>query len=213
MSVDKNEQYLIMKAKKKKSLKRELIEWGVFLGIIGVLFITGWHKNLIAGVQSLVVKTGIIQAKIKSTNAQPNALYNFQLMSLDGKVLNFESLKGKTVFMNLWATWCPPCIAEMPDIHRLYKEVGSDQIQFVMLSLDKDPKKAAKFIQRKGYKFPVYTQQGYFPVVYDSRSIPATFVISPQGKIVVKHTGIASYNTQKFKKLLTKVAQSPPAKN
>ena len=71
-----------------------------------------------------------------------------------------------------------------------------------MISLDDDPQKAAKFIKRKGYTFPVYTVLGNLPQAYASQSIPTTFVISPEGKIVVKHKGMAAYNTSKFKKLL-----------
>ncbi|OJJ23662.1 thioredoxin [marine bacterium AO1-C] len=202
-----------MASKKKKSVKRELIEWGVFLGVIGILFITGWHKNLAAGVQQLVLKTGTMQASAKKDTEQVNAPYNFKLRTLDGKLVNFEEFKGKTVFLNLWATWCPPCIAEMPDIHKLYKEVGSDKIKFVMVSLDNEPQKAVNFIQRKGYTFPVYTAPGNLPQAYASRSIPTTFVISPKGKIVVKHKGMASYNTSKFKKLLADITNQSLSKN
>lgn len=195
-------------SKKKKTLKRELIEWAIFLGFIGLLFITGWHKDLAAGLQQLVLKTGAVQASASNKKDQPEAPYNFSLQSLDGKRLDFADLKGKTVFLNLWATWCPPCIAEMPDIHKLYQTVDHDKVKFVMLSLDKDPQKAVKFIKRKGYGFPVYTQNGPLPNAYSSRSIPTTFVISPQGKIVVKHSGMAAYNTSKFKNLLAKISNT-----
>lgn len=194
------------KSGKKKSLNKELREWGIFFGIIGVLFITGLHKNLAAGVQQLFLKTGIMQASVKSSSEQVTAPYNFKLKTLEGKLVNFEDFKGKTVFVNLWATWCPPCIAEMPDIYDLYKEVASDKIKFVMISLDENPQKAAKFIKRKGYTFPVYTIHGYLPQAYSSRSIPTTFVISPNGKIVVKQKGMASYNTSKFKKTLAQIS-------
>jgi thiol-disulfide isomerase/thioredoxin len=195
------------KHKKKKSLKRELAEWAVFLGVVGILFVTGWYKDLAAGLQRVVLSTGFVQASAHQKEDQANAAYNFKLRSLDGRVLDFAELKGKTVFLNIWATWCPPCIAEMPDIQALYQEVHSDNIRFVMLSLDDDPQKAVKFIERKGYDFPVYTQLNSLPQVYSSRSIPTTFVISPKGKIVVKHKGMAAYNTQKFKKLLANITQ------
>lgn len=81
----------------------------------------------------------------------------FKMVSLNGKTVSFESLKGKVVFMNMWATWCPPCIAEMPNIQKLYEKIGSDKIAFVMLSLDEDGmEKVKKFIGKKGFTFPVY---------------------------------------------------------
>lgn len=198
--------------KKKKSLKRELIEWGIFLSFIGILFITGWHKNLAAGLQQLILKTGTVQASAQNNKEQAVAPYNFSLKTINGDNVNFADFKGKTVFLNLWATWCPPCIAEMPDIHKLYQQVASDKIKFVMISLDKDPQKAIKFIKRKGYTFPVYTTTRALPQAYYSRSIPTTFVISPQGKIVVKHKGMASYNTTRFKQLLAQISNLAPAK-
>lgn len=198
-----------MAPKKKKSTQKELLEWGIFLGVIGILFITGWHKNVAAGLQQLLLKTGTMQASAKKKADQTSAPYNFRLKTLDGQNVNFEQFKGKTVFMNVWATWCPPCIAEMPDIHELYQEVNSDKIKFVMISLDDDPQKAAKFIKRKGYTFPVYTVLGNLPQAYASQSIPTTFVISPEGKIVVKHKGMAAYNTSKFKKLLYDINRPP----
>ena len=201
------------KSRKKKSLNKEFREWGIFVTILGILFITGWHKNLAAGIQQLFLKTGVMQASVKNTSEQVAAPYNFKLKTLKGKQVSFEDFKGKTVFINLWATWCPPCIAEMPDIHELYKEVASDKIKFVMISLDDDPQKAAKFIQRKGYTFPVYTTEGYLPQAYSSRSIPTTFVISPSGKIVVKQKGMASYNTSKFKKTLTQISNNSVQKD
>ncbi|HAS44998.1 MAG TPA: thioredoxin [Microscillaceae bacterium] len=202
-----------MTSKKKNSVKRQLIEWGILLGVLGVLFVTGWHKNVAAGLQQLLLKTGVMQASVQKETDRVAAAYNFQLKTLEGKLVSFEEFKGKTVFMNLWATWCPPCIAEMPDIHELYKEVNSDKVKFVMISLDENPQKAAKFIQRKGYTFPVYIVSGNLPRVYASRSIPTTFVISPQGKIAIKRKGIASYNTRKFKKSLYQIANPPPPKN
>ncbi|WP_299455343.1 TlpA disulfide reductase family protein [uncultured Microscilla sp.] len=196
------------KKKRKKSLKRALIEWAVLLVIIGILWVTGWYKDLAAGMQQLVLKTGFVQASAHKKEAQTTAPYNFKLRSLDGKPFNFADLRGKTVFLNIWASWCPPCIAEMPDIYQLYQEVHSKHIKFVMLSLDDDPEKAARFIRRKGYDFPVYTQATPLPHAYSSKTIPTTFVISPQGKIVVKHTGMAAYNTNKFKKLLMDITQT-----
>ena len=109
--------------------------------------------------------------------------------------------------MNMWATWCPPCIAEMPDIHELYKDVASEDIVFVMLSLDDDPQKAKDFIAQKKYTFPVYFLNSPLPKVYSSNSIPTTYVISPEGKIVSKNYGMANYNNSSFKKFLLRTCR------
>jgi peroxiredoxin len=144
--------------------------------------------------------------------AFPAADYDFMLRSLDGETLTLESLKGKVIFMNFWATWCPPCLAEMPAIQDLYEKVKSDNIAFVLVSLDEDPAKAKKFIRRQGYTFPVYSPQGYTPPVYASGNvIPTTFVISPDGFIVARQEGMAQYDNMEFRHFLQKMAQTGKA--
>lgn len=189
------------KMKKKKSTKREIIEWVVFLGVIVILWATGLHTPVMGFIQGLVLKTGIMQPSI-DTESGEMADFNMMLSNKDGELHSLREFKGKVVFINIWATWCPPCIAEMPDIHEFYKEMKDENIAFVMLSVDEDFQKALKFVEKKGYDFPVYRMAGPLPIEFESNSIPTTFVISPEGKIVVKKAGMAKYNTEKFKEQL-----------
>lgn len=191
-----------MEQKPKKSFKKELREWGVFLAILAGIYFMGGHILL----QRLILSTGILNPQTKLSNPE-KAEYDFDLISSEGKTLHFSELRGKVVFMNLWATWCPPCIAEMPNIHSLYQEMASEQIVFVMLSLDEDPEKAREFVKKKGYSFPIYFLKNRLPSVYDTQSIPTTFVISPQGQIASKNYGMANYNTKNFKDFLKKLSQ------
>jgi len=189
------------KMKKKKSAKREIIEWVVFLGVIVILWATGLHTPVIGFIQGLVLKTGIIKPNIELENPD-EADYNLKLTDRDGNPASLLDFQGKVIFMNIWATWCPPCIAEMPDIHDLYQEMKNDDIVFVMLSVDDDLQKAISFVDKKGFEFPVYQLAGPMPVAFESSAIPTTFVISPEGKIVVRKSGMAKYNSQKFREYL-----------
>ncbi|MDZ7608876.1 MAG: TlpA disulfide reductase family protein [Cyclobacteriaceae bacterium] len=119
-----------------------------------------------------------------------------------------KDFQGKVIFMNIWATWCPPCIAEMPDIHDLYQEMKNEDIVFVMLSVDDDLQKAIRFVDKKGFEFPVYQLAGPMPMAFESSAIPTTFVISPEGKIVVKKSGMAKYNSKKFREYLLELKQN-----
>jgi len=186
---------------KKKKYKREIIEWIVIISVGAFLYLTGLHTQVIGSIQGLVLKTGIIKPSIEETDAE-NATYEFKLISGKGEVLNGEDLKDKTVFINLWATWCPPCIAEMPDINDLYTELASDDIIFLMVSLDEDFEKARKFIDKKGFDFEIYQFYSNIPEVYYSKVIPTTFVLSPDGKIVVRKQGMAKYTGKSFKNFL-----------
>ena len=194
--------------KKKKSIKREIIEWAIFLGIIGFLFGTGLHTPVFGFIQGLILKTGIIQPSIDHEETVA-ADYNFILVDRDGKRKQFKEYEGKVVFVNFWATWCPPCVAEMPDIHDLYGELSAQDIEFVLISLDDDFEKAKKFVDRKEFGFPIYQLASPLPSVYESKAIPTTYVISPQGEIVVSKSGMAKYNTKKFKKFLQDLKGQP----
>lgn len=196
--------------KNKFSLK-DIPGWAMMLGISGILYLTGLHTEAIGQVQRLLLATGIKNADVPEALQNPDtkavakatAVANsemagagFKMVDMQGRQIAFESLKGKVVFLNIWATWCPPCIAEMPNIQKLYDQVGSDKIAFVMLSVDEGGMaKVKKFIDRKKYTFPVYMPASQFPQEFYSTAIPTTFIISPAGKIVAKQEGMADYNT------------------
>ena len=194
---------------KVKKIKNEILSWLLPLAILGVIYITGLHRHMAAGLQKAVVATGIIRPE---TNLELDGKlpidYNFKLKSAGGEAVNFEDLKGKVVFMNLWATWCPPCVAEMSDIHDLYESLDREQVAFVMISRDKTFDQAKKYVEKKGYNFPIYQQMEPLPESLSTDGIPTTFVISKDGKIALKKTGIATYNTKAFKEYLQALANS-----
>lgn len=188
--------------------------WAVMLAIFGLLYATGLHTEAIGQVQRLLLATGIRKADVPEATAVPatTAAYEanapiagagFQMVDLEGNTVAFESLKGKVIFLNIWATWCPPCVAEMPNIQSLYEKVGSDKIAFVMLSVDQaGVDKVKKFIDRKGFTFPVYMPAGQLPQEFYSQAIPTTFIISPEGKIVARQEGMAEYDTKEVRDFL-----------
>lgn len=189
-----------MKEKKRRTLKREFIEWGIIITVGAVLYITGLHTEVIGTIQGLVLKTGIIRPSTDDVIGRAD--FNFKLVDENNRVLDAYSLQGKTIYMNFWATWCPPCIAEMPDINQLYNHIEDDDIVFLIVSLDEDFEKAKKFVKKKEYDFNIYQFASSIPQVYSSNAIPTTFVISPNGDIVVKREGMAKYNTESFRNFL-----------
>jgi thiol-disulfide isomerase/thioredoxin len=188
--------------KKKRRIRKEIIEWGVIISIGAFLYLTGLHVQVIGTLQGLVLKTGLIKPKISNEEPISKADYNFRLVDQEGNILEGEDLLGKTVFLNIWATWCPPCIAEMPDINRLYNEVASEDIIFIMISLDDDFNKAKSFLRKKSYDFNIYQFVSTPPSALYSEIIPTSFVLSPEGNIVVRKEGMARYNSVSFKEFL-----------
>ncbi|MEQ8581071.1 MAG: TlpA disulfide reductase family protein [Marinoscillum sp.] len=186
----------------KKSYRKELIEWAIIVVVGLTLYVTGLHTEVIGQIQRVVLATGIMQPE--ADDEKVAASYDLRLSNIAGRTVSFATFKGQTVFLNFWATWCPPCIAEMPDIEDLYQKMGKD-VTFVMISLDEDRDKARRFVERKGFELPVYFLESPLPAPYNPSSIPTTYVISPEGQVVLTRHGMAKYDTEEFRLFLSEI--------
>jgi thiol-disulfide isomerase/thioredoxin len=131
---------------------------------------------------------------------------NWKLKSTDGTEFNLEEeFKDEVVFINFWATWCPPCIAEMPTIEKLYQKY-KDKIAFAMIS-NEDIGMIEDFRNRNKYTFPVYQIEMDIPEVFNLSIIPATFIISPDRKIALKHVGGADWSHEDVMKYLDELIE------
>jgi thiol-disulfide isomerase/thioredoxin len=158
----------------------------------GYLFIWWYSSAKISGGGK------ILENSLEAPSFPSGALadYDWTVKSLDGQNFKLAEAKGKVVFLNFWATWCPPCVAEMPSIQRLYEKIKDQEIIFACIS-NEDPSKVSRFVREKGFTFPIYTLQGAPPVAFKTRGIPATFILSPDGKIVFRHVGSAKWDDEK----------------
>ena len=194
--------------------KKSLVQYGIIAVIAAALYFTGLHTEVIAFVQRGLLSTGIlnpnvekiIESRSKETadgtlSTSTKANLDFTLIDKDGNEISLEEMRGKVIFMNLWATWCAPCLAEMPSIKKLHKEMG-DEVAFVIISLDDDFEKAKAFNKQKGYNLPIYALENTMPAMYDSSTIPTTYIIDAKGNLVLTHNGMADYNSEKFKMFL-----------
>lgn len=126
--------------------------------------------------------------------------YNWQLQRLDKKKINFKQSNNKVVLVNYWATWCPPCVAEMPEFQDLYNAYNN-KIDFYFITQD-SPEKVLKYLENHAYTFPVYYQLNPAPKKLETSSLPTTFLISKKGEIIIKKIGVARWNSPKVHKLL-----------
>ncbi|MFN4763458.1 TlpA family protein disulfide reductase [Gillisia sp. Q332] len=192
----------------KKKTKKSLIEYGIIIAIFGGLYITGLHTEVLGFLQRGILATGIMNPDLDKKDDpavienNPQADFSMKLINSKGEQVAMEELRGKVIFMNIWATWCPPCVAEMPGINKLYKDVDKENVAFIMLSVDQDFQKAIDYNNRKGYDFEVYEAVGGMPQMYHSQSIPTTYVIDSEGNLVLTHMGMGDYNTKDFKEFL-----------
>jgi thiol-disulfide isomerase/thioredoxin len=126
--------------------------------------------------------------------------YNWQLVDENGVAYNFNDAKGKVIFINFWATWCPPCIAEMPSMEKLYQDYKEDVV-FLFVSNEKQ-EVISKFKEKNDYEFLVQAALTPNPELLETSSIPRTFVIDQQGNIVIDKSGAADWNSAKVRVLL-----------
>ncbi|TET85652.1 MAG: TlpA family protein disulfide reductase [Desulfobacteraceae bacterium] len=121
---------------------------------------------------------------------------DWEIQSLDGRKVNLETeFEDKVLFVNFWATWCPPCVAEMPSIEKLHKKF-KNRIVIICISQE-DLKTLQEFQLKKKYKFPLYYMAGDPPEEFKTESIPVTFIISRNRKISLKHNGGANWSHPK----------------
>jgi len=190
-----------------KKVVKEFRDWAIFAGVLLTLYLTGLHTDVAAFAQRMVLATGIAIPDTEMEMAKTKASYDFTLDQLDGAKLDVEELKGKVVFINFWATWCAPCIAEMPGIQDLYKKFQDNpDVVFVMINIEAKEEKVRKFIKKKKFTFPIYfPDTTRIPTVYESKGIPTTFVLDKEGYISYKKVGMASYDSDKFVKYLDRL--------
>lgn len=200
-----------------KKFKIKWIQYGIFAAVAVTLYATGLHAEVIGFAQRGLLATGLMNPDVEQIAQASNsenqnrdevevpvltqADFDFNLIDREGKIVSLNKYKGKVIFINMWATWCPPCIAEMPSIDKLHEEMG-DEVAFIMLSLDEDFEKAKAFDKRKGYDLPIFAPASNLPAMYESSAIPTTYVIDAAGNLAWTHKGMADYSDPQFKEFL-----------
>lgn len=119
---------------------------------------------------------------------------DFLIPNLDGESLSLENASGKLILLNLWATWCPPCRAEMPSMEELYSRLGEDRFTIYAVAAPDPPReseeKIRNYIASEGYSFPVLLDHSYeVNGIYGSGSIPTSWLIDKNGQIIARLKG------------------------
>ena len=116
---------------------------------------------------------------------------NFTLPDLDGKMVSLADYKGKVVLLNIWATWCPPCVEEMPSMEKLYQELKGESFEILAVSIDVSGAKAVlPFMIENKLSFPALTDsKGDMKSLYQTTGVPESFIIDEEGIIVEKVIG------------------------
>ena len=192
--------------------------WGQvsFFAAFGLLLTTDLRLPVVSTLQRGLLATGLwrpaLPVRSALGTAQPvgyraGSLPSVPLYTLGGQPANLQQFRGKVVLVNTWASWCPPCLAEMPGLQALYQKVDTTKIAFVCISLDANPNRARALLKRKGYSLPVFFPAAPLPAPFASSSIPYTVILTPDGQVATSHAGMADYDTPEFRAALERLAR------
>lgn len=124
---------------------------------------------------------------------------DFTLTDVEGNEVTLSELKGKKVFLNFWASWCPPCKAEMPDIEKLYQETKDSDLVILAVNLGEDKDLVSSFLTKNKYNFPVLLDlKQSVGADYQIRSIPTSYFIDKEGYVRAGKIGAMSYDEMKY---------------
>lgn len=164
----------------------------IFLILIAVLIIPQTRKPIQVLLQKGLMLINKPAIKDKETSAQLTN-YNWDLRDGNNVAYNFREAKGKVVLINFWATWCPPCIAEMPSMQKLYDDYN-DKITFLFVT-NETLDVINPFLEKHQYTFEAYRPESHYPAQFDVASIPRTFLIDKEGRIIIDKSGAANWNS------------------
>lgn len=135
--------------------------------------------------------------------------YRLPLKTMEGTPFDFAQLKGKTVVLTMWSPHCSVCKAELPSLQKLMEKTQGSTIAFVLAATKGTPAEIEEVLSELAITAPVYRIDGEIPKMYRS-NIPATFILSPEGKLAFRHDDPAQWDGEGTVAFLHKLAATPP---
>jgi peroxiredoxin len=136
---------------------------------------------------------------------------DFIYPGLDGEMVRLSDYRGKVVLVNIWATWCRPCVEEMPSMERLYQKLKAKKFEILAVSIDSLGLKAvAPFMQKYKLTFPALTDpKGTIARTYKTTGVPESFIIGKDGKLIKKIIGPLDWAHPKILGFFNELIQKP----
>lgn len=167
--------------------------------------------TLLVGILLLGLMFGLPNGEAGAeTNPKQTTVYekagDWSFKTLDGKTIPFSDFRGKVVFLNFWATWCVPCVEEMPSIQRLVGAMKDHDVAFLLITDEKE-EKVRKFLEKHRIELPVYIRGEKTPDTFKTKRLPITYILDQEGNIAMRRTGSTEWDDpvcQNFIRDLTK---------
>lgn len=130
--------------------------------------------------------------------------YDWTVRPLDGDEFNLEERRGRVLFINLWASWCTPCVREMGSIERLQERLADTDVDFLIVASDRE-RPVRDFLRRYGYDLPIYLEVTNIPRAFGQRGLPTSWVVDHLGQIVLLRHGEAVWDTDEVEAFIRAV--------
>ena len=169
----------------------------VFLAVAGLLILFSLKQNNLY-LNYSPLKTGL-------------SAPNFTFPGRDGKMVSLSDYRGNVVLVNIWATWCPPCVDEMPSMERLYKELKGEDFEILAVSIDSlGPKAVAPFMKKYNLSFPALMDpDATIQTLYQTIGIPESFIVDQEGILIKKIIGPRDWATPEVIGFFRDLIQKP----
>ena len=181
-------------------MKKNLLIWGLALVLlIGAYFTTKNYNtsnvNLSSAKNPAAPADSALSLKstaLTDTGSLEKAI-DFTLTDLNGKKVSLSDFRGKKVYLNFWASWCPPCRLEMPDIQEVYEKYKDKDLVVLAVNLGEDKNTIKSFIDKNKYSFSVLMDSDQsVALAYNITSIPVSYFIDKEGNVAAKRVGAMS---------------------
>ena len=171
--------------------KKNIILWGaaiiLVLAAVAVIKLNGKNVNVIT-----------LPSPAAQVQTQPTKAIDFTLTDLDGNKVSLKDIKGKSVYLNFWATWCPPCKREMPEIEKIYQQYKDQGLVVLAVDLGEDSTTVRNFMTQNNYNFTVLLDSNQnVATQYSITAIPTSYFIDKEGNIIAKKVGALSADEMK----------------
>lgn len=186
---------------------KTLITWVILIGLVAIAIYTLWDNfkdnKMAPGIEERQIEVADDSYKI-AQELQANltrrtiTARDFTLNDLEGNEVTLSDLRGKAVFINFWASWCPPCKAEMPDIEQLYQETKDTDLVILTINSGEGATVAKRFMDENNYTFMVLDDyKKEVSDLYRVMALPTSLFIDKNGSLIETHYGVMNIDTMR----------------
>lgn len=164
-------------------------------------------RSLVVGL--LIATAAPLGAQVADSNhleVYGEADYDWTIRPLDGAEVELESFRGRVLFINMWASWCTPCVREMETIERLKDRLADTDAEFLIVAAEGE-RPVRRHLRRYSYDLPIYLEIDRMPSSFGLRGLPTSWVVDREGRIVLVRHGEAIWDTDEIEKFVRSLVE------